>query len=156
VNPQQLTDLYEIQRLKARYFMFLDRRDWSSWRQVFTDDVEVTVSDSPVPEFNAEFQGSTIVGADALVAYMSQFDPPRVTVHQGHMPDISFVDDDHATGTWAMFNFVEDPGRGTAQHAYGYYHDTYTREADGQWRIASIRLERVRPNVQVTPTAGAP
>jgi ketosteroid isomerase-like protein len=152
VDVQQLSDLYEIQQLKARYFRFLDRRDWDEWRQLFTDDVEVQVADSPVPEFHAQSDGSKIVGADALVAYMSQFEPPRITVHQGHTPDITFVDDDHATGIWAMFNFVEDPGRRTAQHAYGYYHESYTRGGDGKWRIDSIRLERVRPNVPVAPT----
>jgi SnoaL-like domain len=152
VDLQQLTDVYEIQRLKARYFMYLDRRDWTSWRELFTDDVTVQVADSPVPEFNAEFGASTITGADALVSYMSQFDPPRITVHQGHTPDITLTDENQATGTWAMYNLVEDPGRGTAQYAYGYYHDRYTRGRDGKWRIASIQLERIRPNVPFTPT----
>jgi hypothetical protein len=52
-----------------------------------------------------------------------------------------------------MFDFVEDPGRGVAQQAYGYYHDEYRRGADGQWRISSTRLERIRPNVPMPMTA---
>ena len=32
-------------QLKARYFRTLDQKDWSGYRQVFTDDVEIDVND---------------------------------------------------------------------------------------------------------------
>ena len=93
MDVQQLTDLYEIQRLKARYFRFMDLKMLDDFRDVFTDDFELFVEDSNVPVATEP----SIVGRDALIRYLSSYDPPRVTIHQGHMPEIDFVDADHAT-----------------------------------------------------------
>ena len=65
-------------------------------RDLFTDDVELYIEDTKVPAAATP----TIKGADALVAYLSQSHPDKITVHHGHMPDIEFVDDDTATGIW--------------------------------------------------------
>ncbi len=38
-------DIEAIRQLKARYFRTLDQKDWSGYRQVFADDVEIDVTD---------------------------------------------------------------------------------------------------------------
>jgi len=53
-----LPDIEAIKRLKARYCRYLDAKDWTAWRELFTDDF---VSDL------AEIGGTTIVGADEFV-----------------------------------------------------------------------------------------
>lgn len=140
MDLQQLSDLNAIQVLKARYFRFMDLRMWDEWRDLFTDDLELYIEDGPVPAATEP----TIRGADALVAYLSASDPGKVTVHQGHMPEIEFLDEDTATGIWAMFDWVDDPGRGFAAQGYGHYHERYVRCPDGRWRISSVRLTRLR------------
>lgn len=153
MDIQQLSDTYEIQKLKARYFRLMDTKQWDAWRELFTDDLEFYIEDTPVPTADTP----TIVGADALVSYLSKSDPSKRTIHHGHMPEIEFIDKDTATGIWAMFDWVDDPGRGGAWRGYGHYHERYERGADGRWRIASVHLTRLRNNtVAPLPTEHHP
>jgi hypothetical protein len=140
MNLKTLNDIHEIETLKSRYFRYLDLKMWTEWRQIFTDDLQVFIEDEAVPTATEP----TIRSADALVAYQAAADPRKVTVHQGHMPEIEFTGKDEATGIWAMFDWVDDPGRGLALQGYGHYHDTYRRGVDGVWRISSLRLTRLR------------
>jgi SnoaL-like domain len=142
MDPQQLGDLYEIQKLKARYFRTMDLRLWEEFRDVFTDDLEFFIERTQTPQATTP----TINGADTLVAYLAASDPRKVTIHHGHMPEIDFLDADHATGIWAMYDWVDDPGRGFAVQGFGHYHERYLRCPDGRWRIASVRLTRLRLN----------
>jgi hypothetical protein len=139
---RKLWNLHEIQLLKARYFRFMDLKQWDEFRDVFTDDFELFIEDASVPQSDQP----TLVGADALVKYLSAFDPPRITLHQGHMPEIELIDDNNATGIWAMYDWVDDPRTGQAHHGYGHYHERYVRNDDGKWRISSTRLTRIRVN----------
>ena len=141
-DVQQLMDTLEIQRLKARYFRFMDHREWDKWRDLFTDDLKFYISyskerDETIPTWSS---------ADELVSYLSSRPPSKITVHHGHMPDIEFVDADHATGVWAMFDWVDYPERGYAFKGYGYYYETYVRCSDGRWRISTSHLTRLRTN----------
>ncbi|MEC7505880.1 MAG: nuclear transport factor 2 family protein, partial [Actinomycetota bacterium] len=43
--PVTAADIEAIRQLKARYFRTLDQKDWSGYRQVFADDVEIDVTD---------------------------------------------------------------------------------------------------------------
>ena len=140
MDASQLSDLYEIQKLKARYFRCMDLRLWDEFRDVFTDDLELYVENTKTPQTKQP----TVRGADNLVNYLASSDPRKVTVHQGHMPEIEFLDADHATGIWAMFDWVDDPGRGFAGQGFGHYHERYVRCPDGKWRISQVRLTRLR------------
>jgi hypothetical protein len=140
MDANQLSDLDEIQKLKARYFRLMDTKQWDAWRDLFTDDMELFLEPGAVPEADTP----TLAGADALVAYLSASHPDKVTVHQGHMPEIEFTDENTATGIWAMFDWVDDPGRGGAWQGLGHYHERYVRCPDGRWRISSVRLTRLR------------
>jgi hypothetical protein len=52
--------------------------------------------------------------------------------------------DDTATGIWAIFDWIDDPGRGGAWQGFGHYHEQCVRGPDGQWRIREVHLTRLR------------
>jgi SnoaL-like domain len=146
MDSRHLADISEIHKLKARYFRLMDTKQWDEFRDVFTDDLKFYIENSPVPQSNQP----TFPSADALVSYLAASHPGKVTVHQGHMPEIDFLDDDTATGVWAMFDWVDDPGRGKAWQGFGHYHEHYVRCPDGRWRICEVHLTRLRVD-DVTP-----
>ncbi|MBW8825632.1 MAG: nuclear transport factor 2 family protein [Acidobacteria bacterium] len=128
-------DLEAIRVLKARYFRFVDTKQWDEWRALFTDDVAVDLGET-----------GTFDDADTFVAFVRQALEAATTVHHGHMPEIELTGADEATGVWAMADIVLRPGAPRVM-GYGHYHETY-RRVDGQWRIASMRLTRLLVDVQ--------
>jgi hypothetical protein len=135
-------ELEQIRQLKARYFRFLDTKDWDSWRSVFADDL-VAIVDNAVSTGGADgMPGPTVQGADNFVPAVRDAIAQCVTVHHGHMPEIALTSATTATGIWAMEDIVRFP-EGHTLYGAGHYHETYTKN-DGQWRIASLHLTRTR------------
>ncbi|HKY16568.1 MAG TPA: nuclear transport factor 2 family protein, partial [Microthrixaceae bacterium] len=122
-----------IKQLKARYFRTMDTKQWDEMRRVFTDDVVVDTTDSG---------GDVVTGADEFMAFLRETLGEVVTVHHGHMPEIELTSATTATGIWALQDLLQWPN-GTQLVGYGHYHETYDK-ADGEWRIASTRLTRLR------------
>jgi len=84
---------------------------------------------------------------DEFVERVSGMLAGTITVHHGHMPEITLTGPDGATGIWAMEDKLW-PRPGSALpfrwlHGYGHYHERYVKQEDG-WRIAEIRLTRLR------------
>lgn len=128
-------DLERIRQLKARYFRLMDTKAWDELREVFTPDVRIdTVEDS----------GTVIEGVDSYLPFLIEQIGEVTTVHHGHMPEITIVDDHTATGIWAMEDELWWPEGSPIRylHGYGHYHETY-RLIDGHWRIAELRLTRL-------------
>lgn len=136
-----MDDLEAIRQLKARYFRHLDTKDWPALRQVFADDVVVDTTDAG---------GSVVTGADAFVAALQRLLDGVLTVHHGHMPEITLTSATTATGIWAMEDLLRFPD-GSELHGWGHYHETYAK-ADGTWRITTLRLTRLR--VDHVPSPG--
>lgn len=136
---QGSSDLDQIQQLKARYFRLMDTKDWEGLRDVFTEDVVIDTT---------EDSGTIITGRDEYLPFLISQIGPVTTVHHGHMPEISFLDDDNATGIWAMEDELWWPeGHPISHlHGFGHYHETYVRTADG-WRINSLRLTRLHRDI---------
>jgi uncharacterized protein (TIGR02246 family) len=111
----------------------MDTKDWAGMRQVFTDDVVMDTTASG---------GGVVSGADAFVAFLEQTLAGAVTVHHGHMPEITLTSSTTATGIWALHDHIVWPD-GTRLQGDGHYHETYER-ADGAWRIKSSTLTRLR------------
>ena len=88
----------------------VDSKQWDALRDVFTNDV-LFYFESPTPAIDS---------ADSFVAFISQRLATAVSVHHGHMPEISIIDDSNATGVWAMSNWVDDPDHGRAFQGYGH------------------------------------
>ena len=72
------------------------------------------------------------------------------TVHHGHMPEIELTSPTTATRD------LGDGGQAAVAggcpirtlHGYGHYHETYEK-LDGQWRIKTIRLTRLRVDAEM-------
>ncbi len=134
-----MDDIEAIKQLKARYFRLLDTKDWSGYREVFTPDVHVDVSDAG---------GGVYDGVDEFLAMLEPTLRDVVTVHHGHTPEIEITSPTTATGIWAMEDLLRFPPGGPIAelHGYGHYHERYAKLDDG-WRIASTKLVRLRLDV---------
>jgi hypothetical protein len=132
---RRLVAIEEIKQLKASYFRCVDGKHWEEFATLFTDDLEVDFAESTSGARGRQ---------QWLDAVQRHFDG-SVSVHQGHDPEITILDEDRATGIWPMLDFVEArPGSGYESHkCYGHYHEEY-RRVDGRWRIARTRLSRVK------------
>lgn len=140
MNTDRIADILAIHNLKARYFRYLDTKQWAKWRALFTDDLVFYMEESALPET----QEPITVGGDTFVAYVSELLTGTVTVHQGHMPEIDFTGPTTAHGIWAMYDWVDEGVQKGARIGYGHYHEDYERGSDGNWRIKVLRLTRLR------------
>jgi uncharacterized protein (TIGR02246 family) len=134
-----MDDIEAIKQLKARYFRTMDTKDWAGMREVFTPDVHVDVSGDGAGTY------------DGVEPFMAMLEPTLrdlVTVHHGHMPEITLTSDTTATGIWSMEDMLRwPPGSPMGEmHGYGHYHETYEKR-DGRWRIRSLKLTRLRVDV---------
>ena len=130
-----MDDVEAIKQLKARYFRTMDTKDWDGMREVFTEDVVIDTTASG---------GNVTTGAAEFVAFLRATLVDTVTVHHGHMPEITITGTDTATGVWAMFDYLEfptDPPSGF--RGFGHYEEEYVRE-DGAWLIKRLVLTRLR------------
>jgi hypothetical protein len=130
---RRLLDLEELRVLKARYFRFVDTKQWDRWRALFTEDVELDGLSAP------------FASLDDFIAAMAENLEEAWTVHQGHTPELDITGPDEAEGIWPMFDYVEFPQVGERRGlvGWGYYEERY-RRVDGEWRISYMRLTRLR------------
>ncbi len=144
---EQLTAIEQIKSLKARYFRFVDTKAWDEFEALFTPDAPLQIAEArPEPFTPREL-------TDLLRNHYGRC----VTVHHGHMPEIELQGPDHASAIWAMndqrFFESDDPSAPFASAlGSGHYHETYVRMTD--WRIASLRLTRLRLTIQPLPHGG--
>jgi hypothetical protein len=131
LGDSEATEIEAIKRLKARYFRFLDTKDWEALRKVFTEDF--------VGEYYGPHPDVHFSSADEMVASNREILGDVPTVHHGHMPEIEITGSDSATGIWAMVDIVR---LGVGFVGYGHYHDVY-RKVDGEWLIARTKLTRL-------------
>jgi hypothetical protein len=137
MTTDDLCELEAIKQLKARYFRYLDTKQWEAWRSLFTDDCALP--------------GNRYENVDDLVKTISAERERAVTVHQGHTPELVLTGRWTARGIWAMSDYVRFPEvvtEGRAKGLYGFvgaghYEEEY-RKVDGEWKIASMRLTRLR------------
>jgi hypothetical protein len=131
-----LLEIEAIKQLKARYCRYLDTKQWTAWRAIFTDDF---LSDT------SQAGGKTIEGADHFVAFVRKNLGDQPTVHQVHAPEIELTSATTARGVWALNDIVR-LAPGLNLNGFGHYHETYEK-ADGQWRIKSSKLTRLRTDI---------
>lgn len=133
MDAATLAEIQAIEQLKARYFRLLDTKQWDAWRDVFSDD------------FTAEVDGAGVhptlhfASPEEMVATNRKTLASAVTVHHGHMPEITLTGPDTATGIWAMMDIVK---LGAGFRGYGHYHEEYVKQR-GEWRIRRLRLTRL-------------
>lgn len=131
-----------INRLKARYFRYMDTKDWRAWRDQFTDDAVLIIDHAVSVEGADARTDPPITGGDAIVAHVRSIIGSASTVHHGHMAEIDILSNVTARGVWAMEDIVEWPD-GRQIHGYGHYHEEY-RLVSTSWKIARLHLTRLR------------
>jgi hypothetical protein len=138
---ETLLEIEKIRTLKARYFRFVDAKDWAGLRALFTDDAR----------FDPDSGMGEVEGPDAFVAGASAGLMECISVHHGHCPEIDLLSDTNARGIWPMEDMLRwrdgaaSPIR--TLHGYGHYHETYAR-IGGEWRIDSWKLTRLRVDTE--------
>jgi hypothetical protein len=132
-----LRAIEDIKQLKARYFQHIDFKEWDEYAGLFTDDLVVYGEDDQV----------TTRGGATFAANVRAFLETSVTIHQGYLPQIEILGPAAARGLWAMHDIITwengAPNGLRRMIGWGHYHETYRKEAGG-WRIASMKLTRLR------------
>ena len=132
----------EIKQLKARYFRYLDTKDWTGIESLFTTDAQAVYN--VVDESGLGTLNEPVVGASEIAAFIRRGVESLVTIHHGHMPEIELISPTTARGIWAMEDILQTPEDSVdVVHGFGHYHETYER-TDGEWRIKTLRLTRLR------------
>jgi hypothetical protein len=133
---ERLAAVHAITQLKARYFRFMDTKDWVGLAGVFAPDAVMDMQ---------EEAGATVEGNDAIAAFVQASVGDVVTVHHGHMPEITVESATEASGTWAMEDVLQWPDGSpiASMHGFGHYHERYVK-VGGEWRITALRLSRLR------------
>jgi hypothetical protein len=136
---EQLLAMEDIKQLKARYFRCMDTKDWDGFAAVFAPNAVLDVTGETGTD------EGIVRGNDLIAEYVRGHVDPVTTVHHGHMPEIEVTSPTTATGIWSMEDMLRWPEGApiTEMHGYGHYHETYEK-IDGQWRIASCKLTRLR------------
>ncbi|HLG88607.1 MAG TPA: nuclear transport factor 2 family protein [Alphaproteobacteria bacterium] len=143
---ERLEAIEAIHQLKARYFRFMDTKDWAGLETIFTDDCVFDMR-SEARDKSRAAEG-LVIGAKAIAAAMRHAVQDLVTVHHGHMPEIEVTSPSTATGIWAMEDVLRWPEGAPMKtlRGYGHYHETYER-VGGRWLIKALRLSRLRVDV---------
>jgi uncharacterized protein (TIGR02246 family) len=130
-------DIEAIKQLKARYFRTMDTKSWDEMAQVFAEDCVIDTASSG---------GGVQRGREEFMTMLRASIGDVVTVHHGHMPEITLTSPTTASGVWAMEDKLWWPEGSpiTHLHGYGHYHETYTKGDDGEWRIQTLELTRLR------------
>ena len=140
MSLEDLIAIEEIKQLKARYFRCMDTKDWAGLTDVFAPDAELDMS-GEMGE-GAEPGVGVTRGQAEIGAFMKAAVEHIVTVHHGHMPEITITSPTTATGIWSMEDKLRWPD-GQEMHGYGHYHETYEK-VDGAWKIKTETLTRLR------------
>jgi SnoaL-like domain len=134
----RLLAVEEIRKLKARYFRYMDTKQFDRLEELFAPDMQVLTPSGAV----------YVDSGPGFAASLKHSLEHSVSVHQGFMGEIEILDEQNATGIWAMQDVIEWQDRHPTQGwksivGRGHYHETY-RKIDGAWRIAKLTLTRVR------------
>jgi hypothetical protein len=147
-SVEDLMAIEQIKQLKASYFRCMDTKDWDGFAQVFAPDAVMDMSS----EMRDGTTGGTGIthGNRAIAAFVRSAVDTVQTVHHGHMPEIELTSPTTAKGIWAMEDKLRWPDGAPIRtmHGYGHYHESYEK-VDGEWRIKTIRLTRLRVDAEM-------
>jgi hypothetical protein len=138
----ELLAIEKIKQLKARYFRALDCNDWALFTATMSEDCIGRYSDGDLCFDNRQ----------QLVAFMQESlsGDQILTMHHGHHPEITIVDENNATGIWYLEDTVISLAGSVRIYGAAIYSDRYIR-CDGQWLIAEIGYQRTFECVEPLP-----
>lgn len=134
-----LVSIEEIRRLKYRYFRTLDLKLWDEFGDCLAEDVTARYGTQAMKE-PLHYDNR----ADVVDFMSKNLGPGIVTIHIANHPEIDVAaDGTTATGSWAFEDTVIVPDFKVQIRGGGYYLDEYRKDADGRWRIAGTKYERI-------------
>lgn len=114
----------------CRYWRSLDYKQWDELRDCFSEDADA--------DWGGSWKASGRQGIfDFLHANESRSDL-RLS-HFGHNPEITVLSEAEATGIFKLEDWVTIGGA-TVMKGFGQYTMRFVQEADGVWRIKTLRL----------------
>lgn len=138
----ELIAIEAIKQLKARYFRFMDTKDWAALATVFAPTAQMDMR-------GETSDGSGLIsGAANIAAFIRSSVEHLITVHHGHTPEIEILSPTTARGIWPMEDKLWKPAGSAstlpfdALHGYGHYRETYVC-IDGRWLIDTTTLTRL-------------
>ena len=149
MTHDDLVEIERIRQLKARYFRLMDQKKWDEWKMVFTEDCVI----------DTRQEGSPIIhGRQAFYDFLPPVLEGVITVHHGHMSEIELTSHDTAEGTWSMEDMLWWSPEQGGNHLWGmgWYFEKYRKEPDGEWRIAELKLRRIKTMVNGEQTFPPP
>jgi hypothetical protein len=142
----RLAAIEEIRTLKARYWRYVDTKQWDAFGTLFAAE----------SSFLDHAAGFACDGPDEIRSRIEAVLQPALTVHQGHQSEIEILDETHARGIWMLEDYLsfppgevtpENPYAGSIVRGWGHYVEEYVK-VDGAWRFHRIDLYRLRLEVQ--------
>lgn len=138
---EKLLAIESIKQTKARYFRGIDSKDWELFASAFAADAQMDVrKESRNPDY-------LFIGKDTIAGFVSKSLADMITVHHGHMPEITFTSDSTANVIWAMEDrlwkkddSVQKPFN--SLNGWGHYVETYHKVGD-DWLIQTTMLTRL-------------
>lgn len=125
-------DRQDIAEVLLRYATGIDRRDWSLFRSVFTDDCDLDYGEI-----------GSWQGIDAVVEFMQQaHSAAGHTLHRLSNQAIA-IDGDRAAARTYVDALVMLSDNKSGVNGIGYYDDEVVRTVAG-WRVARRRFTTVR------------
>jgi SnoaL-like domain len=141
-----LLAIEDIKKLKARYFRYVDTKQWDELLEIFAPDVEFDAGDNGGSRLGT---GDPVMrGAAQLTDFIRKVVSSPVAIHHGHTPEIDILTPTTAKGIWALEDRFFWP-TGSARrslHGYGYYFETYEK-IDRRWRIKTMKNMRLKVEV---------
>jgi hypothetical protein len=146
---RRLTACEDIRRLRARYFRFVDAKQWNDLAGLLAPDAvfdrgwahgyyhPITGAWSGKSEPRAEF----VVGREAVIAMIRSAVEHLSTIHRGGDAEITVQTEHAASAIWAMTDELRTPAGRLILRGWGHYEESY-RCVDGCWLIARTKLTR--------------
>jgi hypothetical protein len=136
----RLEDIELIKQLKYKYWRGIDTADIELLRDLFTEDVKV---DYVGGSYRWQIEGKEKM----LTAIAAAFNPRAASIHTGHHPEITFVDEIRADGIWTLTDVFINLADRVRTTGAALYRDKYLK-VGGQWRIAVTTYERLYEEVE--------
>jgi hypothetical protein len=131
VIVQELKDVNDIKKLKARYCHLVDGGEWDTLEKLWIDEAVCDYG------FFGRFVGKTEIMDRFfrdLVSNASSFN-----AHMIHNPIID-IDGDIASGKWYLTAHTTIQPKNQAVWVQGIYNDRFVR-IDSEWKIAELAVE---------------
>jgi len=150
-NLERLLAIEEIKGVKARYFRYMDTKQWDKLGELFSVnayfDARCAFSadledQSPAAQMCKDW---VTEGRNEIVAFMKRGCEGFLSAHYGHGHEITVIDQQRASGVIALEDYMYlqgEEGLSQVLHGRGHYHEEYIKEG-GKWRIHSSRITRL-------------